>query len=94
MTDRRAMLSEFAFANSLAVLAALFYLVFFALGVVAPEISTVLFNAQFLGADVASLLPKRVSVGNFLGTVVSLILTGWVGGYFWASLYNKLTMYF
>ncbi|MBI2155031.1 MAG: hypothetical protein HYU24_15220 [Candidatus Rokubacteria bacterium] len=94
MTDGRAMLSEFAFANSLAVLAACFYVVFFALGLVAPEMSGFLFNAQFLGADVASLLPKRVSPSNFLGTVVTLVLTGWVGGYVWAWLYNKLTKYF
>lgn len=94
MVDRGVMLSEFAFASSLAILAALFYLIFLALRVVAPEIFSLLFNAQFLGADVASLLPNRVSVGNVLGTVLALVLTGWVGGYVWAWLYNKLTKYF
>ncbi len=94
MPDGRASLSEFALANSLAIVAVLFYVVFFGLGLVAPEIFRFLFNAQFLGADVASLLPKRVSVGNFLGTVITLLLTGWMFGYVWAWLYNKLTKYF
>ncbi len=63
MVDHKAMLSEFAFAISLAILVALLYVAFLLLGVLAPQVFRFLFNAQFFGADVASLFPKTVGLG-------------------------------
>lgn len=88
------MLKEFAFANALAILTGLLYLLFVLLGVVAPRWFTFLFNAQFLGADVASLFPRRVAFGNVIGTLVTLVVTAWIFAYAWAWLYNKLEKYF
>jgi hypothetical protein len=62
------MLSEFAFANSLAILTGLLYIVFVILQLLAPNLFKFLFNTQFLGADVASLFPRRISAGSFVGT--------------------------
>ena len=56
--DNKTMLNKTAFANSLAILMVLFYLVLYLLSLVAPVAFTFLFNAQFLGANVAPLLPK------------------------------------
>jgi hypothetical protein len=44
-------LSESAFANSMAILTAAFYLLFYLINLIAPGLFRFLFNAQFLGAD-------------------------------------------
>jgi hypothetical protein len=51
-------LNQIAFANSLAVLTAACYVLFAILALVAPSLFQVLFDAQFFGANVASLFPK------------------------------------
>lgn len=84
------MLSEFAFASSLAILSGLLYIVFVILLLRAPNLFKFLFNTQFLGADVASLFPRRISAGRFAGTLVTLVVSGWIFGYAWAWLYNRL----
>lgn len=83
----KTILDKTAFANSLAILMVLFYLVFYLLSLIAPSIFTFLFNAQFLGANVAPLLPK-ISFANFIGTLVVLVASSWVMVYVWAGLYN------
>ncbi|OGE78977.1 MAG: hypothetical protein A2751_00745 [Candidatus Doudnabacteria bacterium RIFCSPHIGHO2_01_FULL_46_14] len=79
------MLKPNAFAASLAGLMAIFYIVFYVIAVVSPEMFRYLFNAQFMGADLA---PINVQF-NF-GVLFTLVVTGWVVGYIWALLYNKL----
>lgn len=84
------MLDATAFANSLAALTGVLYLVLYLISLIAPRIFEFLFNAQFFGADVAGLLPKRFSVWNFFGTLAALLVGAWVLGYAWAWLYNLL----
>ncbi len=88
------MLREFAFANSLAILTGLLYIVFVILLLLAPNLFKFLFNTQFLGADVASLFPRSISAGRFTGTLVTLVVSAWVFGYAWVWLYNRLARYF
>lgn len=88
------MISPFAFATSLALLTAVLFVFFLALGLVAPGLFRFLFNAQFFGADVASLLPQRASFGGVVGTFVALLISAWALGYAWAWLYNQLRRYF
>ena len=52
------MFNQPAFANSLALLTATLYVLFAVLALVSPRAFQLLFNAQFFGANVASLLPK------------------------------------
>ena len=80
-------LNELAFAHSLALLMGGFYLVFYILLLLFPQVFGVIFNAQFLGADVASLMPEAFS---FI-TLAIMVLTGWIMGYVWAWLYNQFT---
>jgi hypothetical protein len=83
------MLNKLAFANSLAVLTAALYVVFAILSLVAPSLFQVLFDAQFFGANVASLFPKVQPSATSLVTLVLMIGMSWVAGYAWAWLYNR-----
>lgn len=83
------MLNRLAFANSLAVLTAALYVLFAILALVAPRVFQILFDAQFFGANVASLFPKfRPSLASLV-TLVLMIGMSWVLGYAWAWLYNR-----
>ena len=88
------MIRPFAFATSLALLMAALILLFLLLNLVAPGVFRFLFNAQFFGADVASLLPQRAPLGTVVGTFMALLMSAWVLGYAWAWLYNQLRKYF
>ena len=84
------MLNKLAFASSLAVLTGALYVLFGVLALVSPRAFQLLFNSQFFGADVASLLPKaRPSVVSLV-TFVIVVGMSWVMGYVWAWLYNRI----
>ena len=89
MAQNKTILDKTAFANSLAILMIVFYVILYVLYLVTPSAFTFFFNAQFLGADVASLLPQ-FSLSAFIGTLVVLTITCWIFGYAWAGLYNRL----
>jgi hypothetical protein len=48
-----------------------------------------LFDAQFFGANVASLFPKVAPSAASILTFVLMIGMSWVLGYAWAWLYNR-----
>ena len=84
------MLNRLAFASSLAVLTGGLYVLFGVLALMSPRAFQLLFNAQFFGADVASLLPKvRPSVVSVV-TFAIVVGMSWVLGYVWAWLYNRI----
>jgi hypothetical protein len=83
------MLNKLAFANSLAVLTAALYIIFAILALVAPRLFQIVFDAQFFGANVASLFPKVQPSAASLVTLVLMIVMAWVAGYAWAWLYNR-----
>jgi len=85
------MLKAPAFANSLTILTGAFYLILYLLAIISRDAFRFLFNAQFFGADVASLLPQQLAVGGFIGTLVAVLVFVWVFGYAWAWLYNQLS---
>ena len=85
------MLNKLAFASSLAILSGALYLLFYLLAVVWRDAFRFLFNAQFFGADVSSLLPRELSYVVFLSTWIVVIVSAWVMGYVWAWLYNWLS---
>jgi hypothetical protein len=84
------MLNPVAFANSLAIVTGVFYLALCILAVVWRDAFRFVFNAQFLGADVASLLPLGRPATGFLATLVALVISAWSLGFCWAWLYNRL----
>ena len=84
------MLNPVAFANSLAIVSGVFYLALYILAVVWRDAFRFVFNTQFLGADVASLLPRGRPATGFLSTLVALVVSAWLLGFCWAWLYNRL----
>ncbi len=87
------MLNKVAFATSLALMTAAMYMVFAVLDLVSPATFQLVFNAQFFGADVASLFPKMRSAA-FVITFIIVVATAWIFGYVWAWLYNRLATVF
>ncbi len=84
------MLNKIAFAHSLAILSGIVYLALYVLAVVWREAFRFIFNAQFFGADVASLLPRELSYTGFVGTLVVIMVLTWMFAFAWAWLYNRL----
>jgi hypothetical protein len=84
------MLKPAAFANALAILTGAFYLLIHVIRLFAPVSFRYLFNAQFMGADVASLMWPQVASGNFILTFIIAVVTAWLFAYCWAWLYNRL----
>jgi len=84
------MLKPIAFAHSLAILSGVIYLGLYGLALIWYDAFRFLFNTQFFGADVASLLPRALTYGAFVDTLVVLIIGGWIFAFAWAWLYNRL----
>jgi len=86
------MLKEPAFASSLTILTGAFYIILYLLAIISRDAFRFLFNAQFFGADVASLLPQRLTAGGFVATLVAILIFVWIFGYAWAWLYNRMSV--
>jgi hypothetical protein len=84
------MLNPIAFAHSLAILTAIAHLLFHLIRLLAPIGFRFLFNAQFMGADVASLLWRDIPAGTLILSFVLAVATAWILAYTWARLYNRL----
>jgi hypothetical protein len=84
------MLKPVAFANAIAVTTAALTVFLWALRFLLPSVFTFFFNAQFFGADVASLLPKDANALLMLAEFVALLAGAWGIGFMWAALYNRL----
>lgn len=85
------MLKPVAFANAIAVTTAALTVFLWALRFLLPSLFTFFFNAQFFGADVASLLPKDVTPVLMAAEFIALLAGAWGIGYLWAVLYNKFS---
>ncbi|PCI20306.1 hypothetical protein COB64_02155 [Candidatus Wolfebacteria bacterium] len=84
------MFNKTALANSLAWVGGITYVVFYIIMLLFPRFFVFVFNAQFLGADVAGLVPSTFTFGDFIWTLIAIIVTGWLVGYLWGWLYNRL----
>lgn len=85
------MLKPVPFANAIAVTTAALTVFLWALRFLLPPFFAFFFNAQFFGADVASLLPKDVNPLLMLAEFAALLAGAWGIGYLWAILYNKFS---
>jgi len=83
------MLRPIAFANAIAVTTAALTVLLWALRFLLPSFFTFFFNAQFFGADVASLLPKDINPLLLVTEFVALLAGAWGIGFVWATLYNR-----
>jgi hypothetical protein len=85
------MLKPIPFANALTVTATGLFVFLIGLREVAPSFFAYFFNAQFFGADVASLLPPNPGLGRLLADLLIMLVGAWLFGYCWALIYNFLT---
>ena len=83
------MLNKIAFANSLAVMAGMIYIIFYAIAWVSPSLFPMIFDAQFLGAAVSDLVPD-ITFNAVVAGVLIVAVTAWVAGFLWAVLYNMM----
>ena len=79
-----------AFANALAITSALLAVLLGVLKATAPSAFVFVFNAQFFGADVTSLLPAAPSLGRIMGEMVAFVGGAWGFGLVGVLLYNRL----
>lgn len=82
-------LNEKAFANAAGLLTAIIYVVFYLIQRFAEATFDFLFNAQFLGANVAELVPS-VGGRGFIPILITAAISAWVFSYIFAWIYNKL----
>jgi hypothetical protein len=78
------------FANTLAITTAVLAIVLILLRTVFPSLFIFIFNAQFFGADVASLLPERIYIPKVIGELVAFVGGAWGFGLLGAIIYNRL----
>ncbi len=83
------MIRPLPFANTLAIATAVLAFVLIVLRIVSPTLFVFIFNAQFFGADVASLLPERIDIPRMIGELLAFV--GGAGGFglLGAILYNR-----
>ena len=62
-----------AFANALAITSALLAVLLAMLTATVPSVFVFVFNAQFFGADVASLLPAAPSLARITGEMMAFV---------------------
>jgi hypothetical protein len=84
------MIQPIAFANALALTTAALAGFLFILRTLAPPAFMFIFNAQFFGANVASLLPPDPSALNTFGELLAFVGGAWGFGWLGAILYNRL----
>ena len=84
------MIRPLAFANTLAITTAVLALILILLRIVFPPLFVFVFNSQFFGADVASLLPERLNIPKMIGELVAFVGGAWGFGLLGAIVYNRL----
>ncbi|HZS12666.1 MAG TPA: DUF5676 family membrane protein [Nitrospirales bacterium] len=77
------------FANALAVTTAVLAVVLLVLRAAAPGPFVFIFNAQFFGANVASLLPLEPPLVRTVAEMVAFVGGAWGFGLLGAILYNR-----
>ena len=82
------MLHPQAFASALATASVIFYIVLIFLRLISPPFFKLILNSQFLGADIASQVPK-FNLANFLGILIAVGVVSWIFGYLIAEIYNR-----
>jgi hypothetical protein len=83
------MIRPLPFANTLAIATAVLAFVLIVLRIVSPTLFVFIFNAQFFGADVASLLPERIDIPRMIGELLAFVGGAWGFGLLGAILYNR-----
>jgi hypothetical protein len=83
-------IQPFAFANALALTSVALAVVLLILHALAPSVFVFIFNAQFFGANVASLLRPTPSPWITVAELMAFVGGAWAFGLLGAIIYNAL----
>ncbi len=83
-------LSQKRVANTLAVTFGIVSLICYILILITPAGSVSLFGSIFHGIDINKIAVDSVSISNGLLGVLEAIILGWVIGWLFAKVYNKM----
>lgn len=82
------MLKQVAFANAAAISAIALYLVLWIVYLISPELFKILYNANFFGADIVSLVKIKPDLQTILVPLVGVAAISWIWGYIFVWFYN------
>ena len=77
-------------ANALAITVGIISLICFIFILIAPSGTVSLFGAIFHGIDMNKIAVESISIGNGLLGVLEAVVLGWVVGWLFAVIYNKM----
>lgn len=83
------MIRPIPFANALTITATGLFVFLIVLRELTPSFFVYFFNAQFFGADVASLLPAKPGLLRLSADLLIMLAGAWLFGYVWAIVYNR-----
>lgn len=81
-------LKHTAFANSIAVLSIIFYVLLYATYFIFPNMYFKLIQSYFLAPAIAGLLPPIDFARSMIGGILIVGVLSWLFGYAWALFYN------
>lgn len=84
-------MKEMVVANTLAVLAAAYYVICALWVVVARDSYLAVMGSLFHGIDMKSLPPAVPDTSGFILGLVSIVVLAWVSGYAFVIVYKKLS---
>ena len=85
------MLKITPFANALAVVMGVLYIVCRLLVGIAPDLFRSIAQSWFHGYDLSAIPAGSTTFGGFLLGLITAVLATWLFGYFFAWVYNKLS---
>lgn len=84
------MLKSVAFANAVAIMSAVFFIICVVLSYVLPGLTSVLVQSWFHNLGLAQVKPIQLSFNSFVLGFISFTVVSWVTTYFTIELYNQL----
>lgn len=84
------MLKSVPFANAVAIVSAVFFLICTALSYISPDLTGVLLQSWFHNFGLSSINPIQLSLNSFTLGLVSFTLVSWVATYITIEVYNRL----
>ncbi|MCL4354826.1 DUF5676 family membrane protein [Patescibacteria group bacterium] len=83
------MLKSVPFANAVAVVSAVFFVICTLLTYISPDLTGIFVQAWFHNFGLSSVKPIQLSLNLFLVGFISVALVSWVGAFVTVEVYNR-----
>jgi len=84
------MLKSVPFANAVAIISAVFFVICVALSYLLPDITSLLIQSWFHNLGLTQVKPIQLSLNSFALGLISFTVVSWITMYFTIVLYNRL----